>query len=117
MATAVDGGLTQWSRDTGREDLGAGAGSTWSRRYFDPDLPREFRNLGFAQRPAGIALAMWTLVPAYGWLPSRDVLDVVVVLLIVASLVPLATAVKRLYRPPRKAKPAWLLEEEAKRAP
>ncbi|MFI7131608.1 hypothetical protein ACIBQ1_38440 [Nonomuraea sp. NPDC050153] len=94
----------------------AGAGSTWSRRYFDAGLPREFRNLGFAQRPAGITLAMWTLVLAYGWLPAQDVFDVVVALLIVASLVPLAITVKRLYRPPRKAKPAWLVEEEARQA-
>ncbi|WP_433520029.1 hypothetical protein ACQP2T_16500 [Nonomuraea sp. CA-143628] len=93
----------------------AGAASGWSRRYFDHELPREFRNLGFAQRPAAIALAMWTLALAYGWLPQSDVLDVVVVLLIVVSLVPLAITVKRLYRPPQKAKPPWLVEEEKTR--
>lgn len=93
----------------------AGAGSVWSRRYFDPVLPRELRNLGFAQRPAGIALVMWTLVLAYGWLPGSDALDVAAALLIVASPAPLAISVKRLYRPPEKAKPTWLVEEEAAR--
>lgn len=63
-------------------------------------MPRELRNLGFAQRPAGIALVMWTLVLAYGWLPGSDVLDVAAALLIVASPAPLAISVKRLYRPP-----------------
>ena len=58
---------------------------------------------------------MWTVVLAYGWLPQRDILDVVVVLLILASLVPLAITVKRLYRPPQKAKPQWLVAEEEKK--
>ena len=77
-------------------------------------MPREFRNLGFAQRPAAITLAMWTLVLAYGWLPALDVLDIMVALLVVASLIPLAITIKRLYRPPQKAKPGWLIEEEAR---
>jgi hypothetical protein len=93
----------------------ADAGSGWARRYFDPDLPKEVRNLPFAQLPAAVAAVLWAVTLACAWIPAQGVLDPLVPFVLLGSVVPAGTAVKRLYRPPAGAKPAWLREEEARR--
>ncbi|WP_433499889.1 hypothetical protein ACQP1K_06095 [Sphaerimonospora sp. CA-214678] len=91
--------------------------SSWAGRYFDEDGPKELRNLPFAQFPGAIMLAMWTVVLAYTWISGNDAWDAVMGLFLFASFAFGAVAVKRLYRPPQKAKPRWLLDEERRLSP
>jgi hypothetical protein len=90
----------------------AGAQSFWAGRYFDEDIPKELRNLAFAQLPGAIMLTMWTVMLAYTWISGQTTWDAVMGLFLFASFAFGAVAVKRLYRPPHKAKPQWLVEEE-----
>ncbi len=94
----------------------SGAGSTWAARYFDTDNPKELRNLPFAQLPGAVMLAMWAVMLAYTRVSGQETWDAIMGLFLFASFVVGGVAVKRLYRPPRRAKPRWLLEEEERQA-
>lgn len=93
----------------------AGASSSWADRYFDEDVPRELRNLPFAQLPGAIMFTMWTVMLVYTWFSGDETWDAVMGLFLFASFPFGAVALKRLYRPPKKAKPRWLLDEENRR--
>ncbi|MFF4778685.1 hypothetical protein [Microtetraspora fusca] len=91
-----------------------GPESSWACRYFDEDNAKEWRNLPFAQLPGAIMLSMWAIMSAYTWVSGQETLDALMGLFIFASLVFGGIAVKRLYRPPRRAKPRWLVEAETR---
>ncbi|MEU7877160.1 hypothetical protein [Microbispora bryophytorum] len=93
-----------------------GPGGTWAARYFDTDIPKELRNLPFAQLPGAVMLAMWAVMLAYTRVSGQETWDAVMGLFLFASFAVGGVAVKRLYRPPRRAKPRWLLEEEERQA-
>ncbi|GAB3156339.1 hypothetical protein [Microbispora hainanensis] len=90
----------------------SGPGSTWAARYFDADIPKELRNLPFAQLPGAAMLAMWAVMLAYTWVSGQETWDAIMGLFLFASFVFGGVAIKRLYRPPHRAKPRWLLEED-----
>ncbi|MEU6407241.1 hypothetical protein [Microbispora sp. NPDC046933] len=90
----------------------SGPGGTWAARYFDTDSPKELRNLPFAQLPGAVMLAMWAVMLAYTRVSGQETWDAIMGLFLFASFVFGAVAVKRLYRPPRRAKPRWLREME-----
>ncbi|KAA9381562.1 hypothetical protein F5972_01625 [Microbispora cellulosiformans] len=94
----------------------SGPDSTWAARYFDTDNPKELRNLPFAQLPGAVMLAMWAVMLAYTRVSGQETWDAVMGLFLFASFVFGGVAVKRLYRPPRRAKPQWLLDEEERQA-
>ncbi|MEU7691966.1 hypothetical protein OHB01_17790 [Microbispora hainanensis] len=56
--------------------------------------------------------AMWAVMLAYTRVSGQETWDAITGLFLFASFVVGGVAVKRLYRPPRRAKPRWLLEEE-----
>lgn len=95
----------------------ARASSSWADRYFNEDVPKELRNLSFAQLPGAIMFTMWTVMLVYTWFSGDETWDAVMGLFLFTSFAFGAVAVKRLYRPPRKAKPRWLLDEERRLSP
>lgn len=94
----------------------SGAGGTWAARYFDTDVPRELRNLPFAQLPGAVMFAMWAVMLAYTRVSGQETWDAIMGVFLFASFAVGGVAVKRLYRPPRRAKPRWLIEEEERQA-
>ncbi|MFF5110840.1 hypothetical protein [Streptosporangium sp. NPDC000509] len=98
-----------------RRFRGADAQSAWAERYFDEAKPKEWRNLPFAQLPGAIMFSLWAVLLAYTWVSGQEILDALVGLGFLGSFVFGGIAVKRLYRPPAKARPAWLVAEEERR--
>ncbi|WP_432930326.1 hypothetical protein ACQPZZ_08005 [Microbispora sp. CA-135349] len=90
----------------------SGPGGTWAARYLDTDNPKELRNLPFAQLPGAVMLAMWAVMLAYTRVSGQETWDALMGLFLFASFVFGGVAVKRLYWPPRRARPRWLLEME-----
>jgi hypothetical protein len=96
--------------------LQAGAQSFWADRYFDKNKPKEVRNLPFAQLPGAIGFSLATVMLAYTWISGQETLDLLIGLVLLAAFVFCGVAIKRLYRPPDKAKPQWLRDEEKARS-
>ncbi|WP_203887538.1 hypothetical protein [Planotetraspora kaengkrachanensis] len=90
----------------------AGAHSFWAERYFNKNLPKEIRNMPFAQLPGAIAMTLATVMLCYTWISGNEVLDLLVAPVAIGMFVFLGVAVKRTYWPPQKAKPQWLCDEE-----
>ncbi|MGI5291952.1 hypothetical protein ACQEVF_52780 [Nonomuraea polychroma] len=95
----------------------ANARSWWTLRYFDQDKPAEWRNLPFLLLPGAVMLTIWTAVLGYTWVSGHPVLDALVALVAFASFWCGIVAIGRLHQPPKRVKPRWLVEEEARRRP